>query len=379
MTTARLRKLARPIMLGAGFLMPVVFPAATIAQTGPADIRHRCEGPGLAPCELVLPEHDIALTLIPGYGITEPQIYVTPAGAAAERPSFDVVRVSDGETVVMVNARQASAPYCQDSLAGDTMCVTEAVTDADGIAVAFVLGSLNSAALIVDLLAMSEDEPGLDPGDLQGVWFAGLNTPGAPDHEAHFIMLELFQDAGDDAVFGYFATAPDVGPLTGMSGNVTGRLSDGALSLTLAAADGTALLEFDGTASGDIDYFGAITPVTDPSATVGTRLTRVAGPGEDWSGAPWMTGQSDGMAAAMQMGQAALDDMFGDLGADDRAMAEIMGALMGAVAGAASDPAHAQTASSARLAPLDARTVDLQGIPADAVIEMIVPFQDIRR
>ncbi|MBQ2261407.1 MAG: OmpA family protein [Loktanella sp.] len=342
-----------------------------------ADVAHRCEGAGLTPCELVLPEDDIALTLIPGYGITAPLVYVTAGGVAGDRAGFDVVRLSDGEVIVTVNARQTSAAYCQDGLAGDTICVSNAVTDADGIAAAFVIGSLTTAAMAAEIGAITEDEPGIAPGVLQGVWFASLNMPDTADHEAHFMMMELFQDDGDDAVYGYFVTATDIGPLRAASGDIAGRLLDGSLSLTLAAPDGTPLLNFTGEIIGDIDYFGAVTPASGDGDATGTRLTRVAGPGEDWDGPPWMTGQPDGMAAAMQIGQAALGDMLGDLDGEDRAMAEIMGALMGAVAGVGTEPAHAQGATSPNLAGLGAKTVDLQGIPADALVEMIVPFQEI--
>jgi len=349
----------------------------TMRTLAPAEILHRCEGAGLTPCDLVLPEDDIALTLIPGYGITEPIAYVTAGGVAADRPSFDVVRISDGETVVMVNARQASAPYCQDSLAGDTMCITEAVTEADGIAVAFVLGSLTSAEMAVELEAMADDEPGFAPGELQGVWFASVNMPGTADHEIHFMMIELFQDDGDDAVYGYFVTAPDAGPLRGTSGDITGRLLGETLSLTLTAPDGTPLLSFDGQASSDIDYFGVVTQAGTTGDAIDTRLMRMAGPGEDWDGPPWMTGQADGMEAALLMGQAALGDLVGDLDGEDRAMAEIMGALMGAVTGAGAE--MQAPPASPNLADLGGRTVDLQGIPADALIELIVPFQDVTR
>lgn len=357
------------VVLASDVLVVRAEPAPTV---DPTDIFYRCDGVGLTPCDLVLPEYDIAMTLLPGYGLTEPLVYVTPAGATAERPSFDVVRMADGEVVVTINARQAQAVYCQDGLAGDTMCVTDRVTDADGVAVAFVLASLGSAAMALEMEAMGEDESGIAPGDLQGVWFARLNTPGQPDHEESFMMAELFQDAGEPEVFGYFITAPEVGPARGLIGDITGRLDGDTLSLTLADSDGTPLLQFTGAASGDIDFFGDVAPVDGDS--VAARLSRVAGPGEEWSGPPWMTGNASGMDAAMQMGQAAMTEMMVDLNEEDRAVVEIMGALMGTVANTATPQ---QGTSSPNLTGLGAKPVDLQGMPAAAVIELIVPFQEV--
>lgn len=348
----------------------LVVRAESAPTVDPTDIIYRCDGVGLAPCDIVLPEHDIAMTLLPGYGLTEPLIYTTPAGASAERPSFDVVRLSDGAVVVTVNARQPQAVYCQDGLAGDVMCVTDAVAEADGVVVAFVLASVGSAAMAVDLEALGNDEPGIAPGELQGVWFARLNTPGRADHEESFMLVELFQDVGTPEVFGYFVTAPEVGPARGLTGDITGRLHGDTLSLTLAASDGTPLMQFSGAASGDIDFVGDVAPVDGDS--VATRLSRVAGPGEAWSGPPWMTGDSSGTDAAMQMGQTALAGLTADLTEEDRAVAEIMGALIGTVTDTA---APQQGTSSPNLVGLDAKPVDLQGLPAAALIELIVPFQ----
>ncbi|WP_019953367.1 OmpA family protein [Yoonia vestfoldensis] len=334
-----------------------------------AEILHRCDGPGLTPCDIVLPEDDIAITLLPGYGLTEPYIYVTPAGAAAARPSFDVVRIVDGDVVVAVNARQAQAVYCQDGLAGDTMCVTDAVTDADAVAVAFVLASLGSAAMALELDAMGEDAPGTAAGELQGVWFARLDTPGLPDHATPFIMMELFQDAGAPEVFGYFVSAPDLGPVRDMTGDVTGQVDDTTLSLTLASVDGTPLLQFTGTPTADVEYVGEVIPVGG-GAAVGASLSRIAGPGEDWSGPLWMTGEAEDVTDALPDGHAAPDALRGDPQAEDRAMADLLGALIETMAKDGIAPAASPT-----LAPLGAQSLDLQGIPADVLIDLIVPFQ----
>lgn len=363
-----------PICFATYAMVIVVALAATVtsALAQPPDVLHRCEGPGLTPCDIVLPDDDVALTLLPGYGLTEPQTYATPAGSVAARPSFDVVRLVDGETVVMVNARQAQAVYCQDGLAGDTMCVTDAVTDADGVGVAFVLASLGTAAMAFGMEAMIADDPGRIPGDLQGVWFVRLHNPGLPDHASPFVMMELFQDAGDAEVFGYFITAPDLGPLRATTGDVTGRRDDGTLALTLAAADGTPLLRFTGAENGQTAYFGDIAPVE--GAILPVSLSRVAGPGEAWSGPPWMTSETTGNTAAGPPAQPINSDKQDDLVAEDRALAELLGTLMGTVTG---DPAQAQRAQSPTLAPLGGRSVDLQGLPAAQLIDLILPDQQV--
>jgi hypothetical protein len=356
----------------------LVVRAPAIPAAAPNVLR-RCEAAGLTPCDIVLPEHDVSLTLLPGYGISEPSKYVTPGGAAATRPTFEVLRLGDGKPVVRVNAHQANAVYCQDGLAGDTMCVTDAVTDDDSIAVAFVLASVGPAAMATEMYALGAEEPGAAPGDLQGVWFADLDDPGNPGHGTPFIMVELFQDAGDDEVFGYFVAAPDAGLLPGVSGDITGRLDDGALTLTLARGDGTALATFAGSSGGDISFDGELTSTESGSDPIATRLSRVAGPGEDWAGPPWMTNAGDGSSAAVRAGQVGMPHTANDLPAEDRAIAEIMGTLIGTVTGSVIDPASYGTTASVTLAPLDPKTVDLKGLPSDAIIDLIVPYQDVGR
>ena len=358
---ARCRRVVAPIA-AATLAAGVATSGLGQSADGPSDIMHRCDRPGLTPCDIVLPDDDIALTLLPGYGLTAPATHGTPTG----RPRFDIVRIADEKVVVTVNSRPAQAVYCQDGLAGDIMCVTDAVTDADGVAVAFVLASLGSAAMAVETGAMPEDPAGLGPGALQGVWFVQLDRPGQPDHAAPFIMMELFQDAGAPDLFGYFITAPDIGPLRATTGDVTGRLQEDALRLTLAASDGTPLLQFSGTARRDLDYAGEIVPVAGDSATA--RLFRIAGPGEDWSGPSWMTDQPDGAAATSPPAPT------GDPAADDHAMADILGTLIDSIIGAGAGDPPMTPAVSPRLRHLGAVPVDLQGLPADALMPLILPF-----
>jgi outer membrane protein OmpA-like peptidoglycan-associated protein len=354
----------------------LVVRAGAAAETIPADILHRCEGAGMTPCEIILPDFDIALTLMPGYGLTEPFYYETAAGVVADRPSFDIARISDGTIVLTVNARQVMAPYCQDSLAGDQICLTNDMGEDDGFMAAFVFGSLNSAAAALEAQNLVEDEPGIAPGILQGIWFAQALRPGTSDDQSYFMVVELYQDEGDSAVYGQFTAHPEIGPLPGITGDITGQQVDEDLTLTFATADGTALMVFTGTASGGgIDYFGDLELASGQGDAYGTRLLLQAGPGEDWSGPGWMTGDPDGMEAAMLMGQATIADLMGDLDGDDQAMAEIMGALMGAFAGSGGD--SAPPLASPNLQGLNAQPVDLQGIPAEAMMELILPFQEI--
>ena len=68
-----------------------------------------------------------------------------------------------------------------------------------------------------------------------------------------------------------------------------------------------------------------------------------------------------------------------DLDADAQAMADLMAALMGAVAGAGTEPAYGRATPSPTLLPLGARSVDLQGIAAADLMDLVLPAgRDIR-
>jgi hypothetical protein len=151
----------------------------------------------------------------------------------------------------------------------------------------------------------------------------------------------------------------------------TATQGEGGSVVTLAASDGAPLLQFSGTARGDLDYAGEIVPVAGDSATA--RLLRIAGPGEDWSGPSWMTDQPDGAAATSPPAPT------GDPAADDRAMADLMNMLIGSITGGVTGDAPVTSAVSARLRHLRAIPVDLQGLPAETLIALILPFAPVGR
>ncbi len=354
---------------------PVPETGEPITQGPASEAFMRCDGSAGPLCEITLPEHDLMLTLAAGYGMTEPLIYETAGGARADRPSFDVLRLSDGEAVIMVNARQVQAVYCQDGLAGDQICLTHSFNDSDGGVAALVFGSLASGAMLSEPDAMSgEDGPLVPAGDLQGVWFFSIDMPGSPDDQAYFIVAELMQNAGDAALQGSFVTAPDLGPLTGQSGDLAGVIAGEALNLTMTAADGEAGLLFTGSAYGSDAYRGTVQLLHSPDeAPTGTILSRIAGPGEAWEGAPWMKGEADGMEAAMQIGQQALADMLGDLDLTDEesAVVELLGGMMGATATQTSDPAAAATALTPEMHTLEG--IALDGMTLEEALILFAP------
>lgn len=362
------------VVLASDTLVVRAQPPVTLA---PADVYRRCEASAGAVCELVLPEHDLALSLMPGYGITEPAPYVTAGGVSATRPSFEVVRLGDGAAIMMVNARQPSAVYCQDGPAGDNICLTPAMGEGDGMAAAVVLGSLTSTGMALETTAMGEDEPAGAPGELQGVWWFSVDMPGTADDQANFIVVELMQDAASIELEGSFLTAPDIGPLRGVAGDAVGVVAGDVLNLTMTLADGTTGLVFSGNEFGGDTYRGQVYLAHMPQMPpTGAILRKIAGPGEDWQGAPWMHGEADGMAAALQMGQQAIQGMLGDLQGEDRAMAELLGGMMGALSGTGASPAATPGATTSPTSEaLGGRPVDLGGMPAEALIELLLPFR----
>lgn len=335
----------------------------------------RCEGAAGLLCEIPLPEHDLVLTLAAGYGMTEPLVYETAGGARAARPTFDVLRLSDGQAVIMVNARQVQAVYCQDGLAGDQICLTQSFNDSDGGMAGLLFGSLASDAMLVERDAMGgKDGPLAPAGDLQGVWFFSIDMPGSPDDQAYFIVADLMQDAGDAALQGSFITAPDLGPLTGQSGDLVGVIAGDALNLTMTVADGETGLLFTGSAYGSDAYRGMVQLLQSADiAPTGAILSRIAGPGEAWEGAPWMTGEADGMEAAMQIGQQALADMLADLDLSDEesAVVELLGGMMGAMATQTSDPAAAATALTPEMHALEG--IALDGMTLEEALILFAP------
>ncbi|MDD7973023.1 PAN domain-containing protein [Roseinatronobacter alkalisoli] len=312
----------------------------------------RCDAASLMTCDLVLPDHDLALTLLSGYGMTEPLQYETAAGVRAERPSFEIVRLSDGQVPLLVNPRQAQTVYCQPTLSGDEICVTQAFNDSEGMLAGVIIGSLASHAALPEADAMGgNEEVLLAAGDLQGVWFFALDTPGQPDDQSYFIVAEFMQDAGQLAIGGNFTTAPTVGPLQGLSGDVTGVVAGDTLNLTMIGPDAHTGLVFTGTEYGDDAYRGMVflahTPLTPPTGAI---VRKVAGPGDDWTGPPWMTGASDGMEAALQMGATT---------------------LMGALGGATDRPSSKPAQPSPEMVALDGTPLD--GLTAQDAHQLLVP------
>lgn len=329
------------------------------------DLFQTCEGTDGATCDLPLPGGAL-LTLASGYGITEPLILETAAGVAAERASFDVVRLSDGAAVMMVNVRQASDVYCMDGLAGDRICLTPDFADGDGMAAGLVFASLAGPAPE----ATEDEAPEIAAGDLQGIWVFSIDMPGRADDQAPFLMAELMQDAGAAVLEGTFVGAPDLGPLPGSSGDLAGMADEGRLGLTMAGADGATGLIFTGEAYGADAYRGTLiqshAPLEPATAAI---LRRIAGPGEAWDGPAWMTGAPDGMEAALQMGQQALQDILGDLQGEERAVAEMLGQVMGAMGGAA--PSAPEATPSAEMTALEG--IPIEGLGAGEALILLAP------
>ena len=347
--------------------------APTPVTVAAADIFQSCDGTTGPFCEFVLPAQDVALTLAAGYGMTEPLATETAGGAGADRPSFDLVRLSDGQAVILVNARQVQARHCQTGLAGDDICLTYAFGDSDAILAGVVFGSLTSTAALAETAAMADDAAEQDTfSDLQGVWIAAFDTPGLPDDGADFIVAELLQDAGSDIVEGNFLTSPTLGRITGLSGDVTGLLQGETLELTMVGNNGLTGYVFKGGAYGAGAYRGTVHDTAAPQDSVtGVILRQIAGPGEDWDGAPWMKGRPDGMDAAMQMGARALQDMMGAAADEDRAVVELLGTVMGAMATPSSDTAAATTAFTPEMTALEG--IPLDGMTPEEALILFAP------
>jgi hypothetical protein len=340
------------------------------------DIFLRCDGSTGPFCEIVLPAQDVVLRLAAGYGMTEPLLYETAGGVRADRPSFDLVRLSDGAAVMLVNARQAQTAYCQTGLSGDDICLTHAFGDSDAILAGLVFGTLTNTAMLAEAQAMGgEETPAMPEGEVAGVWFFRIDMPGTPDDGEAFIMAELTHDADPMFLVGTFLTSPGVGPLNGLSGALRGVIAGETLTISMVARDGASALVFTGVEYGNSAYRGAVSlaqsPLTPPTGAI---VRRAAGPGEDWDGPPWMRTRPEGMDAAMQMGAQALQGIIGDLQGEDRAVAEMLGAMMGAMAGGATQTAT-QTAAAVATSPGVAalQGIVIEGMSARDALILIAP------
>ncbi|MBW7057328.1 OmpA family protein [Paracoccus bogoriensis] len=306
---------------------------ATPATTVPDEaIVRRCEGAMMTPCEITLPESDLALTLIAGYGITEPLAYTTAAGIRAERPSFDVVRLSDGAVVIAVNERQGGGTYCQELASGDRACITPAYADADGMLAGVVFASLTSASMQAETMAADEEETIL-PGAMQGIW-AVMVREGHPKAGKRFLRLDLFQDMDEDAVSGSFNLAGDFDPMPHAGGALEGRQSGDSVTLTLLddMQRGAPVLKLDRWA--DEDWLGTFLV---GRMEIPVHAMRVARPGDDDWDEPLSWSDRDPMAEALQIGAEVLQGLLGDnanLSPEDRAAFEMMGRIMGGAAAA---------------------------------------------
>jgi len=312
--------------------------ASPLAPPLPSDIAHRCAGPAHQVCELRLPDHDLALSLMPGYGITAPLVYVTPGGAVATRPSFEVIRLSDGVAVLLVNARQAMSPYCQDGLAGDHICLSHDFQPDDGIAAAVVFASLTSIAMVHEAEAMGEDPTGAGSDDpragLTGIWLGRIHAPGQPGHERDALLVALAFDGFD--LRGTFRMHPDFDAFPGGTGQVDGRIADGRLILDFHDDRGIAAPVFEGAALDDISWDGVFSA---GRAQDRIRLLRVASAGADWTGPPWTQGDDDdGMATALRLGQRVLGELLGEAAPADRATLEMLGRVLAGAAAAPGGP-----------------------------------------
>lgn len=351
--------------------------ALTVAPAAPAGsaeawpVAHRCEPVDGFACELRLPEHDIAVTLFMGYGITEPEVYVTAGGAAAERAGFDVVRLSDGQPILTVNGRQVMSAFCQQSVMQDAICVLGALAGDDGAAAGLVFASLTSIAMAAEADAAGVDDP-VDVWELfGGTWVIDVRETGHPLDGSPLAVVELEQIEIDDQVRGRFRSSPDFDGFAGLAGEAAaGFGTDGLMRVHLFAETGQTLILLADSQAGP-DWLGRIgnpRPLT--SATIDVMFRQVAGPTEHWEGAPWMHGEPEGMAAALQIGAAALQGLLGDLEGEDAAMVEMLARIMGGAGGAAPQTAAPPPPSEA-MRQLDG--VVLGTLTAEEALLLVAP------
>lgn len=314
-------------------------PSQTVAAAG---IFRRCDGDPMTLCDIEIPEHDVVLKLTGGFGITAPFLYETAGGVIASRPSFDIVRLSDGVVVMTVNERQGSGVYCQDGVSGDAMCITHGFDSNDGIIAGIVMSTLSSFSFAAHAQDAGEDESH-SAGPLQGIWAVSVNE-GHPKAGRMFLRVELIQDLGDTNVEGNFEFAATFDALPDGVGDATGQVSGNRLTLTLTddLGRGAPVLTLD--RWGDVDWLGRLNTGQDE---IPVRFSRLAGPGEYWDGDLVWT-QRDPMAEAMALGAGLLEGLLGEKGGlerllgdqaaevtdEDRTMLQMLGRVMGGAADA---------------------------------------------
>ncbi|GGA60793.1 OmpA family protein [Pelagibacterium lentulum] len=354
---------------------PLVVRAPAAASVETSDIVHRCEGSGFEPCTIRDTTSDLVFNLMPGYGTIAALHYRTAGGVVAERPSFNLVRLSDSVIVASVNPRQAIDTLCLPA-GTDTVCVFEADAETDQLASFALVGSLGTLAAAVETEGMGEDGDLAEPGMLQGVWVMRVFAPGTPDNDRSIAVVELIQDADDPRADGNFHLSPDFAPMASASGNAAANLAGDRVNLVLDSGDGRTLVYGAESYGGDA-YKGVLHLSGQPGAGSGEAiLSRVAGPGEDWQGEPWMHGEPDGMEAAMQMSRQVMGELLGNAAPEDRAMIEALGQIMGVGANAGRSGAQSGAPSSAQMQVLGG--VPLGDLSADEALILFLPHLETR-
>jgi hypothetical protein len=350
-------------------------PAATAQAPATQLLTFVCPAGTPGFCQQVDPETGITFALPPGFGITQPYFYETPGGSRADRASVDLVRLADGETVAWFNLRQAAMPGCFDS-GEDRVCLGVDPGQDEGMAIALILGSLGGAYAPA---TEPEADPGAGEDDFAGVWTLRIWQDGHPRNESPLAVVELAEPDAEGLLRGSFRSAPDFAGYEGLQGEaVVGFDPDGRMRLHLIAEGGPTLVML-ADAFGPLDWTGEIgNPRPDPSPVLGVAFSRVAAPGEDWRGAPWMHGEADGMAAAMEMARRALGEALGDASPEDRAALDMIGQIAGALAGGGlAAPGAAAAAPSAQMQALGG--VLMEGIDADEALILLVPHLEVTR
>jgi hypothetical protein len=338
-----------------------------------ADVLHRCEATEPQPCQITDAGTGVTFQLWPGYGLTEPFFYETAGGARAERPSVDLVRLSDGRMVAMFNQRQAAWPGCFEQ-AGNTICPLEALEGADGAALALVIASLSGMA---DAAPAPEFQIGDDPGagedDFRGAWVIRVYQDGHPRNESPLVAVDLRNAAEPSLPEGPFRSAADFAGFAERTG--TARLDflpGGRMRLDLVADSGEQLT-MTATPFGPWDWTGELSGAG-VKPPLGVAFSLVAGPEDDWSFPDWTRADAGGMAAGLRMGQEAIQGILGEASPEDRQMVEMLGRIMGGAAGAMGAPAAGQGARGATSPQMQALGGTLlPGLDAEAALILLAP------
>jgi hypothetical protein len=338
-----------------------------------ADVVHRCEATEPQPCQIIDAGTGVTFQLWPGYGLTEPFFYETAGGARAERPSVDLVRLSDGGMVAAFNLRQAAWPGCFH-LAGNHICPLEALEGADGAAFALVIASLSG---MTDAAPAPEVQIGDDPGagedDFRGAWVIRVYQDGHPRNESPLVAVDLRGAGTAGAPEGPFRSATDFEGFAERTGTARiGFLPDGRLRLDLVADSGEQLT-MTATAFGPWDWTGELSGAG-VKPPLGVAFSHVAGPEDDWSFPDWTRADASGMAAALRMGQQAIQEILGETSPEDRQMVELLGRIMGGAAGAMGAPAAGPGGTGAPSPQLQALGGTLlPGLDAEDVLILLAP------